>query len=182
MPKEVVAALIGISGVIVSAFVSWMVSRSQVRAETKKLRLEMQHAYLENLHRARLTAFPELYSAVEGHAKTIQRREVTLEGMKAFHGMVDKWHTNHGYLLTAATNSVMYTYLRRLMTVADSSPQSFAARLSDPEKRRQMIRSAWEVELALKNDLGIFEVEFFDPHRKFRSYRDVAEALETEDG
>ena len=54
MPKEVVAALIGIAGVIVSAFVSWMVSKSQVRAETKKLRLEMQHAYLENLHRARL--------------------------------------------------------------------------------------------------------------------------------
>ena len=30
MPKEVVAALIGIAGVIVSAFVSWMVSKSQV--------------------------------------------------------------------------------------------------------------------------------------------------------
>jgi hypothetical protein len=75
---------------------------------------------------------------------------------------------------------VLYTFLRRLAPVAQASSESLLSRLADDEKRRQLIRNAWEVELALKNDLGVFEVEFFDPEKKFRSYRDLEQAIERE--
>jgi hypothetical protein len=176
MPDPIVVALIGICGVALSAAVSWAVSAYQVRASIQKIRLEMQRIYAERLLDARLERYESAYSAIENTAKGVQRRTIAHHDLQQFCSSIDDWHTRHGFVLSSGTNGKFYTHIRKLKRISESSASAFAERLADHPKRRELIRDLWVLELALKNDLGVFEVEFFDPNKRFGSYAEVDEA------
>ena len=176
MPDPVIVALIGVSGVALSAVVSWAVSAYQVRASIQKIRLEMQRIYAERLLDARLGRYESAYAAIENTAKGVQRRTIAYQEFQEFCSSIDDWHTNHGFVLSSATNGRFYTHIRKLKRISESSEAAFGERLADHPKRRELIRDLWVLELALKNDLGVFEVEFFDPSKRFSSYREVDDA------
>jgi len=181
MPREVVVALISLCGVALSALVSWLISRYQVRLGIQKIRLEMQRIYAERLHEARLVRYEPIYEAIERHVKACQRRSADLSTHRTFYSFVDEWHTKNGFVLSSDTNRRFYTYMRKARRVTERSEEAFKERYADAVKRREMIRDVWELELGLKNDLGVFELEFFDPDRKFKSYREIDEALSEQD-
>jgi hypothetical protein len=176
MPDPVVVALIGVCGVALSAAVSWAVSAYQVRASIQKIRLEMQRIYAERLLDARLERYESAYAAIEKTAKGVQRRTTTHLEFQKFCSLIDDWHTSHGFVLSSGTNGRFYTQIRKLKRISESSEAAFRERLADHPKRRELVRDLWVLELALKNDLGVFEVEFFDPSKRFSSYAEVDEA------
>jgi hypothetical protein len=181
MLKELAPTIVSFLGVGISAFVSWLVSRRQVTTEIRKLRLEMQRAYAERLHEARLSCYPKLYAAIQGYAKLLQRRSINFDYVSELYKVIDSWHTENGLLLSADTNGRLYIFLRKIRGIIERSEQAFAQRVRDSEKRRQMIRDAWSILLGLKNDLGVFEVEFFDPDKRFRTYKEIEAVLDQND-
>lgn len=182
MGIEFTVALISLSGVLISALVSLVVSKKRIQSELDKLRLEMHHGFADRLHAERLSSYPAAYFEVETYVKSIQQKILDFDGFCSHFQILDSWHSNKGYLLSSASNRVFYSYLRRARRIADRKAEAFHDRISDDEKRRELIRRSWELELALKNDLGVFRVEFYDPEMKFESYKEIDKHFErTED-
>ena len=182
MPEKIIIAIISLCGVILSMLVSWLISKYRVESEVNKLRLEMQKTYATQIHEKRLSVFPGLYKLIGTHVKEIQKQTVEHESVINYFSKLDAWHTENGYLLSSSTNSYTYTYLRKLRRISEGTNESFVARISDNEKRRELIRNAWEIELGLKSDLGIFEVEFFDPDIKIKSYKQINALVNEKNG
>ena len=182
MKIEFTVALISLSGVLISALVSLLISKRKIKSELERLRLEMHHNFADRLHSARLSSYPDAYSEVEKYVKAIQSRSVEFEDFCKHYKNIDEWHSINGYLLSSASNRDFYTYLRRARQIAESNAEAFLERISSAEKRRELIRKAWEIELALKNDLGVFRVEFYNPDVKFKSYRDIDEHYQKDHG
>ncbi|MFC2138622.1 hypothetical protein ACFLTE_10635 [Bacteroidota bacterium] len=177
IPIEILVALISLTGIIISIIISWLVAQYKARFEIKKLRLETQHIYAENLVKARLEKYPNVYFMLESFVKSVQKKQANYDSFNDFCEAIDKWYTCNGYLTSADTNRRFYTHLRKFQNIKNASEKAFNIRLTDNDKGKDLIRSAWEIELGLKNDLGIFELEFFNPESKFKSYDELDDIL-----
>ncbi len=177
IPKEIYVALISLLGLILSVIVSWFVARYKAKMELKKMRLETHHIYADNLIRARLTCYPEAYKILESIVKNIQSKKMDFDSFNDLVERVNNWYSDNGYLLSADTNRRFYSSIRKFTNIGQASPKAFEDRLNDNLKRKDLITSAWKIELGLKNDLGIFELEFFNPDSKFSSYKEIDETL-----
>ena len=114
METALLVALVSLGGVLLSALISWIVSKQRVDAEIQKVRYDLQRSYAETLHKSRLQAYPPVYASLESFSKAIQKKQATLSELQAFYQSIDRWHTGNGHLLGAETNGVFYVFLRRL--------------------------------------------------------------------
>ncbi len=177
MPKEIIISLIAMAGVLISAAMSWIVSRRQVNAEVERLRLEIQRSYATNLNNKRLEVYPALYSLMNDYTVSIQNQNMSLEKLKTLSEKVSEWYTRNGLLLSGLTNGSVYTFLRTINRIAQKSEAAFTTRLAASEQRQQLIQDAWKVQVGLKNDIGIYKVEFSDLETNFSSYSEIDERL-----
>jgi hypothetical protein len=163
MPSEVVAAWVAIVGVVISAGVSWMVARHAASTELRKQQLDLFKSYAEGLQKERLQTYPALYSLFSDSLKDFQRGTLTREGLAAMLPRFQQWDSAHSLLLSRSAANVMFDvqwYLHDLLSdraaLTPEACQAIAARFETAE-------------LALKQDLGVFAVEFED-NRKIKSY------------
>lgn len=159
-------------GILISAIISWLISKNQVAAGIAKVRYELQNTYVQVLQNERMKKYPELFSVIETYVKSIQDQEITFDKLKMFYKSVNDWHTENGLLLSFETNSRVYKLTRKIRQICAAKEDAWLARISNDKKRQDLIRDAWEIELGLKNDIGVFQVEFFDPEKKLKSYHD----------
>jgi hypothetical protein len=177
MPKEVLLSLIALGGVLISSAISWIISRRQVVAEVEHLRLEIQRSYATNLNNKRLGVYPNLYRLLNDYTLSIQTRSLSFENLRTFQHELSEWYSQNGLFLSARTNEVLYVLLRTIRGIARKSDIAFANRLDSPEKRRRLITEAWKLQIGLKNDIGVYQVEFYDPEKTFNSYDEIEERL-----
>ena len=180
MDIKIIVGLISLSGVLVSALISLIVSRNKIKSEVEKLRYEMHLNFSEKIMEYRLSVFPDAYFEVETYVKAIQNRSLDYNKYCKHYDTLNEWHSKNGYILSSASNRVFYSYLRKSKRITERSEEAFNNRISDATKRRELIREAWEIELSLKNDLGIFRIEYFDPDQMFKTYEEIDEKLEKE--
>lgn len=164
---------------LISGIVAWFISNRKSNLEIQKIRYEMQAAVSDVITRERLAHYSDLYRQLELYTRAIQRKQLNLMVAKDTLSSIEEWYSTHGLLLGSESNSACYTLIRKLSRITDVQEEAFNERLADDEKRRQLIRDAWSFEIALKNDLGIFAVEHFDPDVKPKSYLEVDQLLET---
>ncbi len=178
MPKEVIVALIALSGVALSGLVSWLVSRRSIAGQLRGVRLQLQQSQMQLLQQTRLSEYGEIYQAVRGFVRFVQQREATFERLKSLQSTVTAWDLRNGLVLGAEATGVVYRYERLLRSLVERGETAFANRLESREKRLGFIRRCFEVEIALKNDVGIYQIEFAEPGTRFKSYGQIATVLE----
>ncbi len=175
MEKEIVI----LASAIISGLIAWVISFTKVRSEIKKLKYEMQVLTADSVLKKRLEVYGDVYRLIEEYAKRVQRRDLTADTARKSFDEIDNWQTINGYLLSSQSNSIFYSFIRKLRRITEASDEAILSRVEDNDKRTEMIRDAWELELALQNDLGIFAFEYFDPDMKFKSYQEVKETLKS---
>lgn len=172
---EIIVALIAFTGVVFSGLISWVVSRSQVATKIQSIRYEIQQVYAAKLHEERIQVYPELYGRLAEFTECIQAHNLSVEWLKDFYIDLCKWDAANAIFLSGHSNGLAYRFRRLIKQISITSSNALENRLADPEKRLQLIRKAWELEVALKNDIGIFQVEFYDPDVQIETYGDLAE-------
>ena len=160
--KIVEKEIVILASAIVSGLIAWIISYMKVRSEIKKLKYDMHVLSAENVLKKRLEVYGEVYQHLEEYAKRVQRRDLPAENARRSFEKIDNWQTTNGYLLSSQTNSIYYSFIRKLRRITEASDEVILNRVEDNEKRTEMIRDAWELELSLQNDLGIFAFEYFE--------------------
>ena len=106
IPKEILAALIALVGIVLSVTISSLTSRRTIKVELSKLRFQIKGAYVEELLKIRISAYPRLYSHLAAFVRRIQYREVTVQEIEMLLRSIEAWDLENTIFLSS--NSVKH--------------------------------------------------------------------------
>jgi len=178
MSTEIITAFIALGGVIVSIIASITVSMRQTTIELRKVRTEIQRAYMDKVLEKRIEHYPKLYKLLSDFDKII--RDSTLKKKHVedlFHNILE-WDSANAIFLSGQSVITYITLRIELANIVKMSEKEFYKKYIDDGEQEQLLNRANEVEVALKNDIGIYSVEFPNTDRKFKSYQEVKVFLE----
>lgn len=159
MPKEIIVAIIALLGVVLSAFVSLLVSRRVVATESRKLRFEAKKIYDDKLLSVRVAIYPHLYFLLSSFIKMSRCKPINRDMLEELLNGMNEWDCKNAIFLSAHAGQACHDlrhYLSRLLTKSD---KALARILSSPNFSNVLAERMRRVELGLKSDLGIYGVE-----------------------
>ncbi|RLE44696.1 hypothetical protein DRJ25_06475 [Candidatus Woesearchaeota archaeon] len=170
MSNELLVALISLSGVLVSVFVSVLISLRATNTELQKLRTEIQQTYTNKVLEKRIETYPALYCLLSDFAKKSWLKTFSQNEINSLYHDTNKWHSKNSILFSAQTNVVSYRFFGVLRKLKNKEWSS--------DNLHEFVNgSLAEFELALKSDIGIYIVEFSDPEKRFHTHTDIASAI-----
>lgn len=147
MSGELLSPIVALAGVIISILASAFVSSRQSKLEVKKLRTGLQMTYVSKLIDKRLEAYPALF-------KPISEFEENLKNGIRRKSSADK-----------------------LLKMMLASKVEFDEHVSTKENRDSIVLQIREFEIALKQDLGVYVIDFPDVDNNISSYAKVSELV-----
>lgn len=171
MPVEILVALIAFIGVVLSVLASLFASLRATRTEVEKLRGELQQTYTGKLLERRLDTYPDLYKLISDFLKEIQFGTLTKPKLDKLLTEIIEWDSSHAIFLSMSAGSKLYDFRKKLSTELASTIDET---LTGEEFLKDMRKQIEELEVALKNDLGIYVVEFSDFNKRTGYYRNFS--------
>jgi hypothetical protein len=178
MTAEAASAIIALVGIFISMLVSIYTSRRQTKTELEKLRFEIKQSYAGRLLEKRLDAYPGLYYLLSSFAKKLKPDLLSRTDVETFHEQLNEWDSRNSLLFTAQTGLIHFNFRRLLTKLVNVTDEEFTRQLAFVEYCDDLRNKVGQLELALKNDLGIYVVEFDDLSKRFTSYEEIAKALD----
>jgi hypothetical protein len=165
MSDSILASFIALSGIVISALISFLVSRRQI-----DLQIQNQlHSYSAKLFERRLEAYPKMYSTLSAFAKAAKNKSLAKKNISQTIKDLDDWDSNNALLLGQSTVVQLARFegaLRGWLKLTDKELQS-----SDFIK--EIVKRVIAIEHALKLELGVFSLtEFQNVSLKSEQYAD----------
>lgn len=177
MSIEVVAPLIALIGVIISALISYIISVRQSKSELQKLRTEIYREFGSKLFEKRLEVYPELYALLSGFVKVIQFDKISKAALKDFLSKWQEWDTRNALFFGSFTGSLSFFLRREFIEMANKSDEELERELSSADSLKRLRKQLGRLELALKHELGVFEFETPNPFESRELPDDYEDAL-----
>lgn len=178
MPREFIPALIAFAGVFLSLVISYVTSTRQANIETGKLRTEIEQKFGYKLFEKRLEVYPELYRYLSDFIKEIQFGKVDHSALERFFSQFLEWDSRYSIFFSGSTGEIVYKFRLQIAELMTKTNNELEELYSTSNSLRELRHSVQELELCLKNELGIYafesptEVKNF---KRFRSYQEVTE-------
>jgi len=176
MANEVTAALIALGGVCISVTISYITSSRQANLEIRKLRAEIQHQFSSKLFEKRLELYPDLYNYLSKFIRIIQFDKISQKAVQDLISEIHDWTSKNAILFSEPTGSISYKLRLFLVELSKKSDMELQQEFSSKQALSDLRRRVQELELALKNELGIYSFETPTEAKdvqKFNSYREI---------
>lgn len=179
----IIPSIIALFGVLISVVISLKRTRllantemkkseALVNTEIKQLRVDIQNLYTDKLLEKRLEVYPKLYSILSDFIKEIQFGNVTLSTINNLKNNIEKWDSENSFYLSGGATAKIYAFRRFVITELLLKNEE---ELKDKDYLEVMRNKAGDVEVALKNDVGIYKVEYSDIDKEVLSYKEHKE-------
>jgi hypothetical protein len=178
MDPRVIAAFIAVGGVVISAVLSLRLAKSAAGAEIEKTRQTLTSTYAGKLADARLAAYPKLYPLLSDLAKHIEGgsdmhitgEHLTVTDARSLLSKLNAWDSEHALLLSDHASTEIFELRQRLVPIALET----AARQLTETELNELLQNAQCLEIALKVDLGVYEVETYEKREFYASYHEAS--------
>lgn len=152
MLKEIALAAFSLLGILLSAGISYLISKKSFDAELEKVRKQ----FTQKLYEKRLESYPLLYEILSSFQKLIRSKKADNHSFDAFIKEYQAWNSRYGILLSAISVvecHLFSEYVREMGWQEDKALSELLPR---------MIR----IEHSLKTELGIFEsADYHNPEK-----------------
>ena len=173
MSGEITVALIALGGMVISVLASLFISMRQTSAELSKMRTEIRQTYADKLLEKRIEIYPGLYKLLSEFTKEIKEaRKISRARLAELETQITDWDVSNAVFLSGKAFELSYRFRKLVIELMNQSTEEF----DDSAILLDLRGKADGVKLALKEDLGIFVVEFPEADVAFESFRDVANA------
>jgi len=159
MSTEVTVALIALGGAFVSVLASMFMTRRHLATEIRKLDVQIQIKYATALLERRHAAYPKLYKLLSDLVKELRFGNVTRQYLVDLRAGVEEWDSANSILISKCTENKLYGFRKRLITELLTIDEECFGSKDFRDKLRDQIG---ELEVALRNELGVYIVEFND--------------------
>ena len=182
MRPETAPALIALLGVLLSILASVVLARRAAKAELKKLRVQLTANYADKLLAARIAVYPSLYPALsefvkllEAGAKAASQAQMLDPGaIRQLHTQIADWGKQNSIFLSDRAERASFDlrqYVRSLAVLADDD---LSAALRMPKTVADLLYRVQRLEIALKVELGVYDVEAYENRAYYVSYDEIA--------
>jgi hypothetical protein len=187
---DVSALIIAAIGALFSIASALYLTSRKISAEFRFRRADLSNTYAENILGRRLELYPELWRHLSGYAK-IARQLPAADGVKTaadvnslrqLHADISAWDSNNGLIMSANTANSCYAFRADLRRILEAHKGNAGSEALTKEERDLIIGHLARLEVALRTDIGIYEVEEFEGRRIVRSYRDIAGQADWDSG
>jgi hypothetical protein len=174
MDPRILASLIAVVGVLLSAVLAFVVSRRQVTAALDTARLQSQTVFLGKLYEARLKVYPELYELLGDLGKIITTG-VTTEDVQATWDAIRTWDRQNALYLSPLSVQRMISFRKVVTRLLKFSPEQ----LSKMKQKKGLLPTLIDMQMCLKTELGMLHAESFHNPTRLESLRQAVERAST---
>ncbi len=170
----VIEAIIALVGILISIAVSLFVSLRRTNLEIEKLRNDMKNAYASKLTDQRLSCYPDAYRILSQFTKRLRFEPIIVkEDLESLEVKLGNWDSSYALFCSSGTAYLLHNFMMHLHDLTLKTDEEVRQQFDVPEKRKKFRRRLSELELALKNDIGIYIVDFAELSKEFSSYEDL---------
>jgi hypothetical protein len=168
----VLTAIIALLGVITSVAASLLITFLSTRSEMRKLRSNLRNQYASALLEKRMCVYGECYYILSHfikHARGFIKIDLPINysEIEDFNMALNEWDSKNALLLSPRSIEYIYSLRRELRDILKEADQnSIYKNVLAIEK---LLKSAGNLEKALRNDIGIYEVETHEDKKIFMS-------------
>jgi hypothetical protein len=170
--RDVVTALISVSGVVASVGVSFLVTRRNLLVQNRSL-------FGSLLIQKRFEYYPELYQVLSSFIKALRdtpkgvdSAPISVDMFLKIRDYLLDWDSKYSYLMSPKCVYLWTVYYTMLKECSAEDDQKLAAYLNDPKKREDIAIATSRVESVLKSDLGVYDVASLGINMFFSDYPD----------
>ena len=174
-----VAPLVALASVPVSMIASVIVAGVTAGHRLKSARNDLTISYSTKLLDARITSYPELYCLVSEFNKHIEGgserymtgQRVTRSDVQDLLRAIVAWDNKSAIFLSQDAADRLFMLRIRLINLIEHIPPAKNGERLPINAEHDLLSHAQRLELALKKDLGIFEVELYEKRTPYESYK-----------
>lgn len=173
MDPIVLSSIIALSGVVISALISFVIANRTAKLQITRIRYEIQHSKAERLTEKRLDAYPSLYTLLNRLNFLVRDNNLSVEEFEQINNLMNEWYIKNGIFLSSKCNSMFWVFLKQFKKLCIGGSESLTDSLGEYEQRAKFVGTLESIEVELKNEIGVFEIEYFDPNVRFTSYQEM---------
>src|SRR6266513_3987636 len=178
MNTGIIAALIALVGVLASVMASVALALRATRIELKRTRQQLTSAYATRLIDARLGVYPELYAILSDFLKHIEGgsdkhmagQALTMADLKDLLSKLVAWDSHHALLLSDRAGRAIFGLRQQLIQLIRAAQPNEERALTSSATLDALLSGAHQLEIGLKVDLGIYEIEKYEGRDFHLSY------------
>jgi len=165
MSDNIIVSFIALSGILISALVSYFVSRRQIDLQAQN----QLHNYSATLFQKRLEAYPRLYSILSAFAKAAKNKSLTKESISQTIKDLDNWDSDNTLFLGQS----IVVQLAKFEGALKGWSKLTAKELQSSDFIKEIVKRVIAIEHSLKLELGVFSLtEFQNVSLKSEQYAD----------
>ena len=150
MEDKHISAFVAIIGVLVSALISYYISRRNAQIEYEKLKKQ----FTQKLFEKRLEVYPPLYYLLSSFQKLIKTKKANQENFEIFFNQYQEWDSKYAIFMSPTTVVELY------MLYSYARDEGW----NEDEALTDLLPRMIKLEHALKTELGIFDTtEYHNP-------------------
>src|SRR3989442_3410995 len=188
MNVGITAGLIALGGVLASVIASVALALRATRIELEKTRQQLTSAYATRLIDARLPVYPKLYAFLSDFIKHIEGgsdkhmagQALTIADLRDMLSKLVVWDSQHALLISDHAGRASFGFRQQLIQLIRAAQSNDEGTLTSMEILRSLLVGAQQLEIALKVDLGIYEIEMYEGRDFYESYLKASQSVESQ--
>lgn len=178
MDASIISALIAFVGVIVSVLISFYSSRNLLRTELVKIETAIEQNYATKLVEKRLSDYPFIYEPLSDMGKLIlltmndvPNQDVTFQHVTEFLEKYNSANSKYGVLFSSSSMRNSYELRKYIIKLIKENGEENKDGFVPKETLKEIGGKIRKLEFSMKQDLGVYLVEFKDPKNKLQLQR-----------
>ena len=181
MEPQILVALIGALAVVVSTLISVPISVLISRSGSRRdLLARNRDLFGAQLVQQRFEHYPELYPHLSDFSKKLRKipkgrndSPISVDEFRETRDYVFDWDSTHSYLMSKKCAVLWSKYYSMLESYCAKDDQVLATELNNADICNKISIDSGSIELALRSDLGVFDVEFVSMNRFYSDWQDL---------
>lgn len=178
MKIEIITAIIAVLGVLISVFISFISTKTQLNTENKKINKSTEQEYLKLIIAKRIEIYPIIYFELHEFMRLSYEHYPTLIELKKFENTLSDLNSKYAVFLGVKTADNFYKLRRYITDISIKIKNAKELQIKSEDRNNALRKNIQKVEISLKIDLGIFALEFKDVENNIIKKDDYAEIKE----
>lgn len=180
---EVSSLLVASVGALFSIASALYLTSRKISAELRYRRVDLTKLYSENLLKRRIEIYPALWAILGRYNKPLKgfliykssMQNTNLDGLLQFSDDVSLWDSENGLILSTHSARACAHLRRALRAIVEAADKNGSGALSDRETDLVIDRIR-RLEIALRVDVGIYEVDKLEARKTSADYGTINRA------
>lgn len=168
---ELISAVISLAGVLASAIISYFITRQQ----TSQTEYQVRSAFTGKLYEKRLEIYPHLYHILSDLVKLARTKRLTQLAVEDAIKKMTEWDSRCAIFVSAVTHRQLIL-VRRVLSNLAILPES---NLLLEETYGALLEAVSALEIALKTELGVFEVEGYHNPENVKTWDEIWQQMDS---